>query len=160
MINDTTVLGLFKTREEAEAAVDALQAAGFESEDIGFLAPGEVQEPPAGGTAAHGVATGTAVGGVAGGILGALATGLIPGIGPFVAGGILIPVLIAIATGSATGGLAGGLISGAAVGSVGLYYEQQVEAGSSLVAVQAGPRRAEADAIMKAHGAFGQPPAA
>jgi len=160
VIDDTTVLGLFKTRAEAEAAVSALQAAGFEGEDIGLLAPGELHEPPAGSSAAHGVATGTAVGGVAGGILGALAAGLIPGVGPFVAGGFLIPVLIAVATGSATGGLAGGLISGAPGGSGGLYYEQQVEAGSSLVAVRAGARGAEADAIMKAHGAFGQPPAA
>jgi hypothetical protein len=159
MIDDTTVLGLFKTRAEAEAAVDALQAAGFESEDIGLLAPGEVEEPPAGRSAAHGVAAGTAVGGLTGGILGALATGLIPGVGPFVAGGFLIPLLIAVATGSATGGLAGGLISGASVGTVGLYYQQQVEAGSSLVAVRAGPRIPEADSIMKAHGAFGQPPA-
>jgi len=87
VIDDTTVLGLFKTRAEAEAAVSALQAAGFEGEDIGLLAPGELHEPPAGSSAAHGVATGTAVGGVAGGILGALAAGLIPGVGPFVAGG-------------------------------------------------------------------------
>ena len=159
MINETTVLGLFKTRAEAEAAVHALQAADFAADDIGFLAPGEVQEPPAGSSAAHGVATGSTVGAVAGGILGALAAGLIPGIGPFVAGGFLIPLLIAVATGGATGGLAGGLISGASVGSVGLYYQQQVEAGSSLVAVRAGARMSEADAIMKAHGAFGQPPA-
>ncbi|HEX6348596.1 MAG TPA: hypothetical protein VF160_04315 [Candidatus Dormibacteraeota bacterium] len=160
MIDDTTVLGLFKTRAEAEAAIHALQDAGFDSDAIGFLAPGAVEEPPAGRTAARGVAAGTGAGAVAGGILGALATGLIPGIGPFVAGGFLVPLLIGIATGASTGGLAGGLISGAKVGSVGLYYQQQVESGSSLVAVKAGPQASEADAILKAHGAFGEPPAA
>ena len=102
MIDDTTVLGLFKTRAEAEAAVSALQAAGFEGEDIGLLAPGELHEPPAGSSAAH----------------------------------------------------------RASPRESRKHYEQQVEAGSSLVAVRAGARGAEADAIMKAHGAFGQPPAA
>lgn len=115
---NTSVFGIFKSREELEDAVDELKDAQFSSQDISVLlsdsagtrdfATEKHTKAPEG--ASIGAGTGAAVGGTLGWLagIGALA---IPGLGPFIAAG---PIMAALA-GAGTGGIVGGL-TGALVG--------------------------------------------
>lgn len=120
-----TISGLFDTRHQAEAAVDALGDAGIDSGNISLVRPGD----DADGDAVEGAGVGAAVGGV----LGALAAFAIPGIGPVVGAGWLAATL----TGAAAGGVAGGLIG--ALSDAGIdeadahVYAEGVRRGNTLV---------------------------
>lgn len=151
------VVGVFRTRGEAQKAIHELTEAGFGAENIGFAAregSGEVdvesiqdkQEDAAGSAA-----TGAATGGVVGGLLGAGAALLIPGVGPIVAAGILGA---GVAAGAFAGGLYGPFISMGATEDEARYYEEQFKTGASLVTVQSGDRLDEARRILRANGAY------
>jgi hypothetical protein len=131
----TTVIGLFQTREEAERAVDRLHEAGFPPSDIGFVGPGEAEEPDFRKTAVAGVGGGAVIGAIAGGLLGIASMAVAPGIGPIITAGAWLPPLMGLATGAATGGTAGGLLAAAGSGDEGLHYRQAVQAGRALVNV-------------------------
>src|SRR5689334_25257631 len=91
---NTAAYGIYRTRADAEQAIDRLLASGFRSEDISALLQDNV------GTkdfahekhtkAPEGTATGAVAGGAIGGALGLLA-GIgalaIPGVGPLIAAG-------------------------------------------------------------------------
>jgi hypothetical protein len=102
--------GLFRERDAAVAAIDALKATGFRPEDVGVAmrdrnAQGELMEET-GTKAPEGAGAGAVSGGVLGGLvgwlvgIGALA---IPGIGPVIAGGALATAF-GIAGGTAVAG--------------------------------------------------------
>src|SRR3979411_1029511 len=113
---NTAVYGIYRDRNHAEDAVDALVDNGFRSEDISVLMPENV------GTkdfahekhtkAPEGVTTGAGTGAVVGGTLGLLA-GIgalaIPGLGPFIAAGPIMGALAGAGTGGAVGGGTGAL---------------------------------------------------
>src|SRR4030095_10468818 len=115
---NTAAFGLYKSRTQAESAVDSLQRAGFRSDDISVLLPDQQSSEEfaheKNTKAPEGTTTGVAAGGAIGGTLGLLA-GIgalaIPGLGPFIAAG---PIMGALA-GAGTGGVVCGLI-GALVG--------------------------------------------
>src|SRR5262249_52466360 len=81
-VHQTTVVGVFDTRAQAEVAVDNLWHAGFPPEDVGIAGPGEqphVAETCSGATenvAARGAVTGAIAGGTVGAVAGALIAGL------------------------------------------------------------------------------------
>ena len=144
MAKNTSVYGIYRTREQAERGVDQLLAAGFRNEDISALLPenmGTKEFAHEKGTKApEGAATGATAGATIGGTLGLLA-GIgalaIPGLGPFIAAG---PIMGALA-GAGTGGVVGGLI-GALVGlGIPEYeakrYEGMIKEGGILVSVHA-----------------------
>src|SRR5437016_708065 len=94
-----TLVAVFDTRGQAEAAIDDLWHAGFREDQIGIAAPGgaprqastttgEIEK-----TGARGAIAGSLAGGTIGGILGGLALGLIPGVGQVIAGGILAGII-------------------------------------------------------------------
>ena len=96
-----TVVGLFRNSADAERAVDALEDAGFASDDFSIVARDNVIETDymddddhvdAGEGAAVGAVGGATIGGLTGLLmgLGALA---IPGIGPVLAAGTLATAL-------------------------------------------------------------------
>ena len=172
MLNQT-MAGLFRTRAEADAAVDELIARGVAREDISLL----VQETSVGardgattadnvaGGAGSGAVTGAAVGGLLGLLvgIGALA---IPGIGAlFVAGPIaaalgLTGAAATTVSGALTGALAGGLIG--ALTGLGFskedaeLYESRIKAGDAFVAVSIRNdvlAEQEVNAIFTKHGA-------
>ena len=98
MLNPTkrsTLVAVFEDRNQAIAAVDELERAGFKHEEIGFAIRGS--EAVRGGMItdatgtkdAKGALTGMATGGMVGGVLTAAVSLLIPGVGPIVAGGVL-----------------------------------------------------------------------
>ncbi len=100
-----TVVGLFRSRPESEAALRKLKLAGI------------------------------VAGAVLGALVGAIATGMVPGVHPLVPGNLLATFVFAAVAGAATGGLAGALLSMAASGDRALFYEQEVESGRFLVSV-------------------------
>ena len=121
------VTGLFESRTEAEAAVDALVKHGFAPHDISVL----MTETTRGREftirektkAPEGAATGAAIGGVLGGVAaGLVAVGAIalPGLGLVAAG----PILAALA-GAGAGGATGGVL-GAAVGATQPEHEAKL----------------------------------
>ncbi len=149
----TTVVGVFRTHEEAERGVNMLVHAGIPASEIGFLSAGEAREPDFKKAAKAGVGGGAVLGAVVGGLLGAASMLVAPGIGPIVTAGVWLPPLIGVATGASTGGVAGGLIAMAGIGDQALHYRQQVQSGHSLVNVTTSMRE-EAQAILSRAGAL------
>jgi len=138
-----TVFGIYLTRNDAEAAVAALQAANFSSRDVSVLLPQDVEsqslptqhttKAPAAATA--GAGSGAVVGGTIGWLAGMGAL-VIPGIGPFLAVGPLVATLIGAGVGGAVGGAAGGLIGLGIPQREAKIYEGRLSQGAILVAVQ------------------------
>lgn len=151
------IVGLFADRAAAESAVQALERAGFTNEHIGFAGHGDpaVKDGTEHASGAlKGAASGSLTGGVVGGLLGALATVLIPGIGPVIAGGLLAGVVAGAMAGGAIGGI-GGALTGMGVSKEDAeYYDREFRGGRTIVTVEAGDRRTEAEMIMRDHGAY------
>ncbi len=162
------VAGLFKEREDAIAAIDGLKDAGFDPNNVGVAMhdrteQGELAEET-GTKASTGAATGALGGGLLGGALGLL-VGIgalaIPGIGPVLAGGALATAFglgggTAVAgagIGAAAGGLLGALVGMGIPEAEARHFEEGFRAGGVLVTVNAGPRAADAVAILERHGA-------
>jgi uncharacterized membrane protein len=139
---NTSVLGIYNTREGVERAVDSLREAGFRSTDISVLFPANVgskdfaheksTKAPEG--AAAGGGTGAVLGGALGWLagIGALA---IPGLGPFIAAGPIMAALGGAAVGAATGGLAGTLIGFGIPEYEAKQYEAKIRGGNILISV-------------------------
>src|SRR4051812_7188945 len=111
--DNTAVFGIYRSRAQAEAAVDRIAAAGFTWNDISVLLPDSESSRQfaheKNTKAPEGTTTGATTGGIVGGTLGLLA-GIgalaIPGLGPFIAAG---PILGAPAGGGGGGGVGGGI---------------------------------------------------
>ena len=115
------VTRLFDTHEQAQDAVQRLEAAGVPHDDISLIANNAEGRHLTGGRrdglddndAAEGAAKGATTGGLLGGA-GGLAAGLgmlaIPGLGPVVAAGWLAATAVGAAVGAAAGAAAGGLL--------------------------------------------------
>jgi len=142
----TEVVALFAKRADAEAAVESLEAMGFDASTMGYLNRHEDRdvevdndhESEAAKGAAGGAVGGAAVGAGAG-LLAAAGVALVPGIGPFLAAGTLLGTLGATAAGAAGGAVLGGA-AGAIFGSdaddeYATYYREGVDEGGSLITV-------------------------
>jgi uncharacterized membrane protein len=153
-----TVVGLFRSREQAEEAIRELIARDYDEREISLVSrDGESErddENKKMGFEEQNLADGTATGGAIGGIAGLLAGAgalLIPGIGPIIAAGPLAGAL----TGIVTGGIAGGLIDYGIPEEEGRRYEREIERGSILVAVKADAKDMveEISAVFRENGA-------
>jgi hypothetical protein len=151
-------VGVFNSLQQAKRALQELLGAGFSNEQLGIASredtlkegihhPGHKIEP-------SDAATGIVAGGALGGLLGAaIATVLVPGIGPI----ILAGALAGIGAGAVAGMKATGFLTAAL--ELGIpeeearYYEDQLDAGRTIVTVTAGDRAAEARTILNRHGA-------
>jgi hypothetical protein len=139
---NTAVFGIYQTRSQAEAAVDAFMDNSFRAEDISVLMPDNVgtkdfahekhtKAPEAG-------VTGAAIGGIAGGTLGLLAglgTLAIPGLGPFIAAGPIMGALAGIGAGGAVAGIIGALIGMGIPEYEAKRYEGMIKEGKILLSV-------------------------
>ncbi|MGZ5242424.1 MAG: hypothetical protein ACXWW0_01020 [Bacteroidia bacterium] len=116
--------GMFRDRESAERAYNALHTRGYKRDDINLLMSDDTRkrhfsdthvETELGNKALEGAGAGSAIGGTVGAIVGAIAaigtTVALPGLGLLVAG----PLAAGLA-GAGAGGLTGGIV-GALVGS-------------------------------------------
>jgi hypothetical protein len=164
-------IGIFASREQAEAAINTLQKdAGIQADDISYVyrnTDNVVKEVDVNGvesdSATSTVAEGATEGAVAGGVVGALAgvatvAGVIPVIGPIFAAGPLLAALGlgvgAVGTATATGVVAGGLI-GALTGlgfseEKAKEYEDRVFAGDILLSVHSTDEQAVEAVLLEA----------
>ena len=146
-----TVAGLFETPEAASRAIQDLRALGIDPQRVSVIARDKEQAKDVahqtGAEVASGAATGAGLGALLGGAagwlvgIGALA---IPGIGPIVAAGPIAAALGVAGTtaaagagiGVVTGGLLGALTGWGFSESEARSYEQGVERGDMLLAVE------------------------
>ena len=149
-------IGVFDTQEQARAAIEALRAAGYLENQIGYLARARVEadtSPEAGENANAALTTGAATGGLIGGIVGAAAALVIPGIGPALAGGILAATLGGAAIGATAGSLVT-LLTGLGVPENEAHrYQREMEAGRTIVTVKTASDYDRAIQILRANGA-------
>src|SRR3954470_23928036 len=139
---NTAAFGLYNSRAQAESAVDALEQAGFRSDDISVLMPDKQSSEEfaheKNTKAPEGTTTGVATGGAVGGTLGLLA-GLgalaIPGVGPLIAAGPIMGALAGLGAGGAVGGLVGGLVGMGIPEYEAKRYEGRVKDGGVLLSV-------------------------
>jgi hypothetical protein len=139
---NTAAFGIYKSRSEAENAVDTLQQAGFRSDDISVLMPDQQSSEEfaheKNTKAPEGTTTGGIVGGALGGTLGLLA-GIgalaIPGLGPFIAAGPIMGALGGLGAGGAIGGLVGALVGMGMPEYEAKRYEGHVKEGGILLSV-------------------------
>lgn len=159
----STVIGVFRSEDDAERAIRQLRDEGFSDNEISLVRKGEDGKeanraraggPGDGGTDTLDMSTGAATGGVLGGIGGVLAgvgALAIPGIGPIIAAG---PIAAGL-SGAVAGGLAGSLIDLGIPQDRGEYYEEQVKRGKVLAAVKTDDDKArKAAKILEANDAY------
>jgi len=155
----TSVVGVFTDRALAEEAVRALREAGFRNDQISVVTKGrEGEGHPDGKDVAIGAAAGAAGGAGVGAGVGALlslgmAFGVIPVIGPVLAVGPLAAALLTTVGGAALGSLAGALVSLGISEPEAKFYEGEVNAGRTLVVVQAKDSEELAWDVMRGFGA-------
>jgi uncharacterized protein (TIGR02271 family) len=146
----STVVGVFQDNAHAQKAVRALKEAGFTEDQIGVVGP-----HTEGKKAAAGAATGAVAGaGIAALWSLAITFGVLPVIGPILAAGPLAAALISAAGGAAVGGIVGALIGLGIPEHEAKYYQGEVEAGRTLVTVNANGRYDEAWRILHGSGAY------
>jgi hypothetical protein len=139
---NTAVFGIFKTRTEAERAVDTLLSAGFLNSNVSVLMPDKQSTREFASEkntkAPEGATTGAVAGGALGGTLGLLA-GIgalaIPGLGPFIAAGPIVGTLAGAGAGGAVGTLVGALVGMGIPEYEAKRYEGHVKDGGILLSV-------------------------
>lgn len=154
-----SVVGVFYTRSEAEAAVRDLRAAGYADDSIGMIARDAegnmVNERNDETLAGEGAAAGAVVGAGAGALVGlGVLAGTIPVIGPVLALGTLGTVLVNAAGGAAILGIVGALVGVGIPEDDARYYESEVHGGRFLVTVAAADRQSEAWSILHRSGGY------
>jgi len=155
----TTIVGVFETRSDAENAIREMKAFGINENRIGMVlrhANGKEYVDPrptdAGTKAVEGAAVGVATGAGVGALwaLG-IAANVLPAIGPVISGGILAALLASAAGGAATAGLVGALIGLGISEEDAAYYEGELKSGRTLVTVQAPEHAADIHDIIHRH---------
>jgi uncharacterized membrane protein len=153
-----TVIGLFRDSNEAQAALQDLEGAGFTREHLNLVAydgSGQYSDlVKQGNELGSNTTTGAAAGGFAGLLIG-LAAVAIPGIGPIVAAGPIAAALAGAGVGAATGGMLGALADMGVPGHEAKYYEEAIRRGGTLLIVDAdGDMAEQAQSILDRHGAI------
>lgn len=162
-ITGNTVIGVFSSQSQAQAAVNELRGLGFTEANIGVAS----KHSEVGGArtvtdtdenSTEGATAGAAVGLGAGALWGlGILAGVLPAIGPVIAGGTLAAIAASAATGAAAGGLGGALI-GLGVSETDVkYYDSEFSQGRVIVTVDAGSRAGEAEQVMLSHGGHNRP---
>ncbi len=117
---NTTTIGVFKDRIDAEGAITDLRALGLRDSDISYVSldktENEVKTNSGGSSVGSGAASGVATGGIVGAIAGlAVATGILPGLGTLIVAG---PIAAALGLTGAAATTAAGAMTGAAAGGI------------------------------------------
>jgi uncharacterized membrane protein len=143
------VFGVFRDKDQAVRAVQALEGHHFSPQEVSLLAKDEAKRGGQGDTVADGTAWGAGVGATAG-LLASAGLLAIPGIGPILAAG---PIAAALA-GAGAGGLAGGLMDYGIPAQTGHRLEADIRRGEAVVLVRCDEGRArEAEAQLRELGA-------
>ncbi|MBV8816878.1 MAG: hypothetical protein JO022_00905 [Acidobacteriaceae bacterium] len=153
VMNQTkTVIGVFDNMADAEAAVRALESAGYSRDDISVIAnqtgsdAGDTTTSSTHESSASDVATdagvGAALGGV-GGLLLSFAALAVPGVGPVLAVGPIVAALSGAGIGAVAGGLIGALTESGIPEDEAHAYAEGVRRGHILVSVHTTEDQAE-----------------
>jgi uncharacterized membrane protein len=154
-----TVIGLFRDSNEAQAALQDLEGAGFTREHLNLVAfdgSGTYSDlAKRSSELGSNTTKGAAAGGMAGLLIG-LAAVAIPGIGPVVAAGPIAAALAGAGVGAATGGMLGALNDMGVPGNEAKYYQEAIRRGGTMLVVQAGGDTSaeQAQSILDRHGAI------
>jgi uncharacterized membrane protein len=131
-----TILGIFNDPIQARQAIDALRASELPIDDVSIVSRATESGAPISSVDDVSAGEGAAVGAVWGGLVG-LAALLIPGVGPFITFGALGAALTGLVTGAVVGGISAALIDFSGIPEdEARRYEEQVNAGKTLVAVK------------------------
>jgi hypothetical protein len=153
----TSVVAVYRTRGQAEAAIDQLWHAGFAKDQVGIMIPGQgvhqatTETEHTEETGAEGAVVGAATGGALGTIAGALAMVLIPGLGPILTGGALMGVVAGAAAGAAAGSFAGPFLAMGFSEEDAHRYQTDLRSGRTVVVVQVDGNRDRAVMILRSH---------
>jgi Heat induced stress protein YflT domain len=158
----STVVGVFEDRIHANKAVTELHQAGFTENQIGVAmqhAEGVTDVTGTGTEHDSHAASGALTGALAGLGLGALTglgvlAGVIPVVGPAIAAGTLGVILSNAAAGAGIAGLVGALVGAGIPEHEAKFYQGELEAGRSIVTVNAGSRSGEATTILRRCGGY------
>lgn len=136
------VVGIYKSEQEAIAAVEDLKNQGYATREISIIGQDRKEvdrvTEETDTEVVDGIATGALTGGALGGLTGLLAGAgalAIPGIGPLVAAGPIAAVLTGAVTGAGVGGLTGALVQIGLSKDEAEYYGNSVKEGNILVLV-------------------------
>ena len=155
--NRSTVIGVFNSPTDAQAAIRDLRTLGFSDAHFGLVSPHKEANEAAkkGKKAAEGAAVGAGtVGGVAALWSLGISFGVLPVVGPILAAGPIAAALITAAGGAAAGGIVGSL-TGLGIGAKDAeFYEKELQEGRTLVTVHAEKREDEAWKVMERHSAY------
>jgi len=131
-----TIIGIFDDPTTARRAMETLRDGPLPLDDVSIISRTAVEDGN-GHSEDVSAGEGAAVGAVWGGLVG-LAALLIPGVGPFIAFGALGAALTGVVTGAVVGGISAALIDFSGIPEADARgYEQQIQAGKTLVAVKA-----------------------
>jgi len=152
-VGSKTVIGVFNSRSDAEAAVSDLRAQGFTQEEINIVSKDRskqaANDQEYDDDITDGALTGGTLGGIGGLLLGAGAM-VIPGVGPILAAG---PISAALG-GALAGGLAGGLIDWGIPSEVSHRYAEKVAQNRILAVIRTNEDKVNSAAqILRQHGA-------
>lgn len=144
------VIGVFRSTQAAEQAVNQLRSQGFSNQEINIISKKDQNQTEyVDDDITDGAVTGGTLGGIGGLLLGAGALA-IPGLGPIVAVG---PIAAAL-SGAVVGGVAGGLIDWGIPEEVSRRYEDSVRQGGILAIVKTAETSVnQAAAILRQNGA-------
>jgi uncharacterized protein (TIGR02271 family) len=148
---------LFRDRQSAECAYQAISTRGYDRDDVNVMMSDETRnsqyatgDTELGSKAAEGTATGAGIGGTLGAVLGAIAaigtSVLLPGLGLIVAGP-LAGALVGAGAGGLTGGLLGALVGSGIPEEHAEAYESGIKSGGTVLGVH--PRNAEDAAFLE-----------
>ena len=151
MTQASMAVGVFDDFEQAKHAIDDLKRAGYNENEIGFLA--RASATGADDDTMSSAATGAVEGGVIGGVLGAAAALLIPGFGPAIAGGILLATFGAAGVGALAGSLIGAFVNIGVPEEEAHHYQRELEKGRTIVTVKATDGHDDVLAILRNNGA-------
>jgi len=146
ILEEGTITGVFRSRDDAESAYNALIEKGYAPDEIILLMSDETHrtnfkdivntEP--GNKAMENAGIGSAIGGTVGAIVGAVAaigtSVALPGLGLIIAGPI-VAGLTGAGAGGLTGGLIGGLIGSGVPNEHAKAYEQSLKEGAVVIGV-------------------------
>lgn len=167
-----TIVGLYDHISQARATVEELVEAGFDRNNVSFVANASAEEYgkyfddegqyrtdvdyddddlTTGEGARAGAGIGAAVGGL-GGLLMGLGLLAVPGVGPALAAGPIVSTLVGAGIGAAAGGLMGALVNNGVPEEEAGYYAEGVRRGGSLVTLTVDDDRVDdVERIMNNH---------
>lgn len=160
----TPIVSVFSSRAAADSAVRELVDAGFRAKEVGVITRDTSGNWTAEDSAsAENAGQGAIVGAVAGAGIGSLVgmgilSGVIPVIGPALMAGTLGVIGSNAVGGAAIAGLVGALTGWGIPDEHARFYESEVAAGRTVVAVSTDERREEARDILRRHGGASRDP--